>query len=331
MASIDSNSLFIVVGPKGPQPSKDRKLALLWHKYTIHSIPSRSDRGHSHRGSIDLHTHDLIHPIFRLRNVMDNAASCPVDRHSVPTNNASGPFNDDKRRIEDVWEPLISPITPDIFIGNSYSSCDRATLRDNHINSMLSLLDYQIARWQKSVVTDYIKKGRHLEILCSDSKTQDLLIHMKQICDFIDQMLLPLPAAQSPLLLLWKNATTSDQESFQNNCHAGIGPSRPGVILVHCKIGISRSATAIVAYLMRKQRKTRDHVLREVQTKHPWANPSSNFMAQLSIWEQVGYQIWEDEEGKMPKPEYAAFLEERAARLEAKRANKRNGLPGRVE
>ncbi len=101
-----------------------------------------------------------------------------------------------------------------------------------------------------------------------------------------------------------------------------IEPHQLGVILVHCKMGISRSATAVIAYLMRKDQKTRDNVLEEVKKKRPQANPNSNFMEQLLIWEQVKYQIWEDERKKVPKPEYATFLTKIAANLIAKAGNK---------
>ncbi len=93
--------------------------------------------------------------------------------------------------------PLISKIAQGIFIGNACSSQGGATFEKNHINAVVTLLDYGIVKWQLSPFTDHIKKDRRLMILCWDSKTQDLLIHMKEICDFMDQMLLPLPAVQS--------------------------------------------------------------------------------------------------------------------------------------
>ena len=46
--------------------------------------------------------------------------------------------------------------------------------------------------------------------------------------------------------------------------------------------------------------------------------PSANFIKQLQIWEQVGYEIWENSETKVPKAPYQGYLDERAAVLMAK-------------
>jgi dual specificity phosphatase 12 len=47
-------------------------------------------------------------------------------------------------------------------------------------------------------------------------------------------------------------------------------------------------------------------------------NPSLNFMTQLSIWEQVEYQVWEDAEKEKAKPLYHAYLDDRAILLKSK-------------
>jgi Dual specificity phosphatase, catalytic domain len=88
-------------------------------------------------------------------------------------------------------------------------------------------------------------------------------------------------------------------------------------VLIHCDQGISRSATIVVAYLMRKHRAKLEDVLAAVRAKRK-VKPSPNFVAQLEIWEQVGYQIWEDVEKKIPKKLYLAYTKRRAADLKAK-------------
>lgn len=88
-------------------------------------------------------------------------------------------------------------------------------------------------------------------------------------------------------------------------------------ILIHCDLGISRSPTIIVAYLMRKLYIPKEDVLSFVQTKQK-VKPSSNLTRQLQNWEEVGYQIWEDEARTVPKAPYKAFLEDRAVLLREK-------------
>jgi dual specificity phosphatase 12 len=95
----------------------------------------------------------------------------------------------------------------------------------------------------------------------------------------------------------------------------------PNSILVHCDLGISRSPTIIIAYLMRKYHAKREDVLAFVRSKQK-VKPNANFTRQLQIWEQVGYQVWENKERTVPKAPYQAFLDDRAALL------RKRGLTG---
>jgi dual specificity phosphatase 12 len=88
-------------------------------------------------------------------------------------------------------------------------------------------------------------------------------------------------------------------------------------VLVHCELGISRSPTVIIAYLMRRYGAKLEDILAFVQKKQK-VRPSPNFTRQLQIWEQVGYQIWENEESTIPKAPYQAFLDDRSALLKEK-------------
>ncbi|THC97704.1 hypothetical protein EYZ11_002810 [Aspergillus tanneri] len=89
---------------------------------------------------------------------------------------------------------------------------------------------------------------------------------------------------------------------------------------VHCDLGISRSPTVIIAYLMRKYGSKRENALALVQSRQK-VKPSTNFTQQLQVWEEVGYLVWENEQGTVPKPPYWAFLNDRAVL-------KREGLAG---
>lgn len=58
-------------------------------------------------------------------------------------------------------------------------------------------------------------------------------------------------------------------------------------ILVHCKVGVSRSSTVVVAYLMKKFEVPFDAALKFVQKKHPSANPNPGFQEQLKQYEKI--------------------------------------------
>jgi hypothetical protein len=55
---------------------------------------------------------------------------------------------------------------------------------------------------------------------------------------------------------------------------------------VHCRAGISRSGMVVVAYLMYRNKWTRDDALADVRTKRPDVRPNVAFMRLLLEWEK---------------------------------------------
>jgi protein-tyrosine phosphatase len=60
-----------------------------------------------------------------------------------------------------------------------------------------------------------------------------------------------------------------------------------GHILVHCHKGISRSASFVIGYLMRKNEMTLNEALGHVQSVRPMIQPNDSFMEQLRRYEVV--------------------------------------------
>jgi hypothetical protein len=56
---------------------------------------------------------------------------------------------------------------------------------------------------------------------------------------------------------------------------------REGAVLVHCQAGQSRSATVVIAHLMKEERWSAEAALRFVQQKRPSVHPNIGFMDQL--------------------------------------------------
>ncbi len=54
-----------------------------------------------------------------------------------------------------------------------------------------------------------------------------------------------------------------------------------GTVLVHCRMGVSRSASAVIAYLMYKEGMTFNNAFRYVLMKRPIINPNPGFEQQL--------------------------------------------------
>jgi len=60
-----------------------------------------------------------------------------------------------------------------------------------------------------------------------------------------------------------------------------------GGILVHCAAGVSRSATAIISYLMKKFSLRLDEAYQKTKDKRFCINPNKGFMDQLKIYEKI--------------------------------------------
>lgn len=57
-------------------------------------------------------------------------------------------------------------------------------------------------------------------------------------------------------------------------------------VLVHCQAGVSRSATVIIAYLMKHTLMTMTDAYKYVKSRRPVVSPNLNFMGQLLEFER---------------------------------------------
>ncbi|XP_054153561.1 dual specificity protein phosphatase 22-like [Oppia nitens] len=58
-------------------------------------------------------------------------------------------------------------------------------------------------------------------------------------------------------------------------------------VLVHCRAGISRSATLVTAFLMKRYRLPYSEAIRVVRSKRPSVNPNAGFVTQLQLYERM--------------------------------------------
>lgn len=76
-------------------------------------------------------------------------------------------------------------------------------------------------------------------------------------------------------------------------CHQFIeeGQRSNQTVLVHCRLGVSRSATIVISYLMSKYGKTCDQILSEVKKKRSQIKPNKSFYQQLKLWEEMDFRL----------------------------------------
>jgi len=59
-----------------------------------------------------------------------------------------------------------------------------------------------------------------------------------------------------------------------------------GRVLVHCRLGVSRSVSAIIAYLLRSSDQSLKQVIEDIQNKRPIVKPNPSFIKQLMYLEK---------------------------------------------
>lgn len=64
-----------------------------------------------------------------------------------------------------------------------------------------------------------------------------------------------------------------------------------GGIYVHCMAGVSRSASVVVAYIMKKKQLSVDDAINFVQSKREIINPNPGFLKQLKLYQELGWTI----------------------------------------
>ena len=59
-----------------------------------------------------------------------------------------------------------------------------------------------------------------------------------------------------------------------------------GIILVHCQLGISRSTSCVIAYMIKYMGYTTMNALEHIKKKRPQVMPNFGFLQQLMVYEK---------------------------------------------
>ncbi|KAI0280849.1 protein-tyrosine phosphatase-like protein [Russula aff. rugulosa BPL654] len=136
---------------------------------------------------------------------------------------------------------MADEVLPRLYLSDLYIARDEAQLTSLGITHVVSVIE-------RAPTLPHTQSLRTLHIPLSDNADQDILTHLPVTTSFIS------------------NALAEDPNSR---------------VLVHCLMGISRSATVVCAYLIATMRMTPDDALAAVREKRGFVSPNIGFLRQL--------------------------------------------------
>ncbi|KAL7624093.1 tyrosine protein phosphatase yvh1 [Parahypoxylon ruwenzoriense] len=190
------------------------------------------------------------------------------------------------------------PGTDNLFVGGIWVlnlEGQRHKLHEQNITHVLSAIKFSFEKWGEEA-----KRFKHMSIDIDDDGDEDLLVHFSSAVRFIDGGLYP-PA----------------DGAYPGTSAGIVDGTSPGAVYVHCAMGVSRSVSCVIAYLLYKyphrfggkqstsaaasaaQRRetSRDAVKKAldlVRQARPVAGPNDGFMRQLELWWEMGCPVDHD-------------------------------------
>ncbi|XP_065314034.1 uncharacterized protein LOC135923291 [Gordionus sp. m RMFG-2023] len=224
-----------------------------------------------------------------------------------------------------------TPVTTNLYLGSEWNASNLEELRANRIGYIINVtkeienffpdiffyqnirvaddeLSNLLPHWDKTYkfISRAIKKGqRSGTIRKSPSPTH--LSHLP----FYNPFSTPLLEKSEKFHKL--NNIDRDKHNIERDTNNSTNNPNTGNhnILVHCKMGISRSASVVIAYVMKSQRLSYDIALSLVRSKRPCVQPNPNFERQLLTYQGIlrashnrQIMIWRSKSESNLKPYY---------------------------
>mmetsp|Transcript_19325 Transcript_19325/g.27322 ORF Transcript_19325/g.27322 Transcript_19325/m.27322 type:complete len:295 (+) Transcript_19325:225-1109(+) len=168
---------------------------------------------------------------------------------------------------ETTWDAGAVDGYPWLFVGSLSAAESHEDLRKNNVSHVLS-----VAR--KLPIKTFPKNIQNIRVEIDDHPSANFLHVVSQCVEFLDSV-----HSSSTTTTTARGQQEEEQEQQQQH---------GSVVLVHCASGVSRSVTAIIAWLMisGKTCYSFEEALSAVRVNRPQANPNAGFVSQMQILEK---------------------------------------------
>ncbi|KAL2047264.1 hypothetical protein N7G274_001283 [Stereocaulon virgatum] len=165
-------------------------------------------------------------------------------------------------------------IFPDIYLGGSYAAESIPSLTAAKITFVLSIMSKNLPPSTREAYMNH--RIQHVFIKKYDESGEDLLAILPEACRVIEE-----------------------------------SRARGAGVLVHCAMGVSRSASVVVAYVMQRWGISPTEALTFVRGKRYVVSPNRGFLEQLEVWRECGYDVFSKirvDGQRVPKEAYRRWL-----------------------
>ncbi|CAN8102687.1 unnamed protein product [Discula destructiva] len=183
--------------------------------------------------------------------------------------------------------PSIDEVDPGLFIGD-LNCISEPFLREMGITTVITVLSHPIPDHHNSALRVTIPLKHRLFLNAEDDHFQDMLQYFPTACDFIDKRLRP------HLFTNNNNADALDRDQDKSILPKDTesNEKKKHKVLVHCRMGISRSACIAAAYIMYKNGQDFETTWEALRRSRPKVHPNSTFRRQLQVWYNVRFKLY---------------------------------------
>lgn len=144
-----------------------------------------------------------------------------------------------------------------------------------------------------------IEEGLYLGNLIAATEPKCLEEHFISHILTVDSKPLPTSVTSLPgMSFLYIKANDLPQENLLIHFEDAINfieeAQTKGSVLVHCFFGVSRSATLVTCFLMKKYKITFDEALGRIKARRGCVGPNSGFLQQLYLFQNMEWKLAED-------------------------------------